>query len=459
MTTNTNTKNFIDVDNFKMNTIEEAINDLKAGKLIVVMDDEERENEGDLVGSAELCTPETINFMATNGKGLICSPISFEIAQKLELEMMVANNTSLHTTGFTVSVDYLIGTTTGISTADRAKTVRSLANPNTKPTELGRPGHIFPLIAVKEGVLRRAGHTEAVVDLMKLAGMTQVGVLCEVINEDGTMARKPDLIPFAQKHNLKIITVKELIAYRLARENFVKCVAKAKLPTVFGDFTLLGFQNFVDGLEHIALIQGEIDYNNITSENIIDENAASEISSVTAEGFADGSATTEAGHQKIKLFNQEEPILVRVHSECLTGDVFGSLRCDCGSQLHIAMDIVNKAGCGVILYMRQEGRGIGLLNKLKAYQLQDKGMDTVEANVALGFAPDPRDYGIGAQILRSLGIKRMKLITNNPTKRVGLESYGLEVSELVKLELPPNEHNEFYLKTKKDKMGHILDKV
>ena len=440
-----NTNNFIDVDNFKMNTIEEAINDLKSGKLIVVMDDEERENEGDLVGSAELCSPQMINFMSTYGKGLICSPISLEIAQKLKLEMMVQNNTSLHTTAFTVSVDYLIGTTTGISAADRAKTVQSLANPNTKPTELGRPGHIFPLLATKEGVLRRAGHTEAVTDLMKLAGMAQVGVLCEIINEDGTMARKPDLITFAQKHNLKIITVKELIAYRLERENLVKCVAKAKLPTDYGDFTLLGFQNSVDGLEHIALIKSNIDNN----KNKIDNN----------ENRIGNNEINDEVTNEIKFFNQEEPILVRVHSECLTGDVFGSLRCDCGNQLHIAMDIVNKSGSGVILYMRQEGRGIGLLNKVKAYQLQDKGMDTVEANIALGFASDPRDYGIGAQILRSLGIRKMKLITNNPTKRVGLESYGLEVSELVKLELPPNKHNHFYLKTKKDKMGHILEKV
>jgi len=415
----------MEMENFQMNTIDEAIIDLASGKLIVVMDDEDRENEGDLVGSAELCTPEMVNFMASYGRGLICTPISSEIAERLELDMMVPNNTSLHSTGFTVSVDYLLGTTTGISALDRAKTIRALANPTTKPSDLGRPGHIFPLLSVKEGVLRRAGHTEAVTDLMKLAGLREAGVLCEIINDDGTMARKPDLIPFAQKHNLKIITVKHLIAYRLERENFVKCVAKAQLPTPHGDFILLGFHNTVDGLEHIALLKGDI--------------------------FND--------NEDYKITYTDDSVLVRVHSECLTGDVFNSLRCDCGNQLHAAMEMVNKEGRGVILYMRQEGRGIGLLNKVKAYQLQDNGLDTVEANVELGFAPDPRDYGIGAQILRSLGIKKMKLITNNPQKRVGLESYGLEVSELVKLEQNPNTHNHFYLQTKKNKMGHILDKV
>ena len=412
----------LDTENFQMNTIDEAIADLAAGKLIVVMDDEDRENEGDLVGSAELCTPEMVNFMSTYGKGLICTPISPEIAKHLELDMMVPNNTSLHSTGFTVSVDYLIGTTTGISAADRAKTICALADPATKPNDLGRPGHIFPLLAVNEGVLRRAGHTEAVTDLMKLAGLKAAGVLCEIINDDGTMARKPDLIPFARKHNLKIITVKALIAYRLERENFVECVAKTKLPTEYGDFDLLGFHNTVDGLEHVALVKGEI-------------------------------------FDNYKIANADEPILVRVHSECLTGDVFASLRCDCGKQLHLAMEMMDKEGRGVILYMRQEGRGIGLLNKIRAYQLQDNGLDTVEANVQLGFAPDPRDYGIGAQILRSLGIRKMKLITNNPQKRVGLESYGLEVSELVKLEQCPNTHNHFYLQTKKNKMGHILENV
>lgn len=412
-----------DVDNYKMNTIDEAVNDLKLGKLLIVMDDEDRENEGDLVCSAELCTAEMVNFMSSFGKGLICTPVSKEIAQKLELEMMVNNNTSLHETGFTVSVDYLHNTTTGISASDRTKTINSLANSATKPVDLGRPGHIFPLVAVKGGVLKRAGHTEAVIDLMQIAGLKEAGVLCEIINEDGTMARKIDLLPFAQKYNLKIITVKDLIAYRLEKESLVQCVAKAKLPTEYGDFTILGFKNNVDNLEHIALVKSDVDNN---------------------------------GHLK----NQSnEPILVRVHSECLTGDVFNSLRCDCGKQLHQAMDMVNKSGTGVILYMRQEGRGIGLLNKLKAYSLQDSGVDTVEANIELGFLPDIRNYGIGAQILRYIGINKMKLITNNPTKRVGLESYGLEVVELINIEQNPNKYNHFYLKTKKNKMGHILEKV
>jgi len=430
-----------------MNTIDEAIIDLASGKIIIVMDDEDRENEGDLVCSAELCTPEMVNFMATHGKGLICTPISTEIAKQLELDMMVPNNTSLHTTGFTVSIDYLHGTTTGISASDRAKTINSLASSATKPSDLGRPGHIFPLLSVEGGVLRRAGHTEAVTDLMKLAGLREAGVLCEIINDDGTMARKPDLIPFAQKHNLKIITVKHLIAYRLERENFVKCVAKAKLPTEYGDFNLFGFHNTVDGLEHIVLVKGEV----ATTSSRNDRHSH-------CEQKAKQSILDEKSDD-YKIINADEPILVRVHSECLTGDVFASLRCDCGNQLHAAMEMVNKEGRGVILYMRQEGRGIGLLNKLKAYQLQDCGMDTVEANVKLGFAPDPRDYGIGAQILRSLGVKKMKLITNNPQKRVGLESYGLEVSKLVQLEQNPNCHNQFYLQTKKEKMGHILEKV
>jgi 3,4-dihydroxy 2-butanone 4-phosphate synthase/GTP cyclohydrolase II len=413
----------IDIDNYKMNSIDEAAVDLQKGKLLIVMDDEDRENEGDLICSAELCTAEMVNFMSSFGKGLICAPVSKEIADRLELEMMVSNNTSLHETGFTVSVDYLHDTTTGISAIDRAKTINSLANPNTKPTDLGRPGHIFPLIAVKGGVLKRAGHTEATIDLMKIAGLKKAGVLCEIINENGTMARKIDLILFAQKHNLKIITVKDLIAYRLERENLVQCVAKANLPTEYGEFTILGFQNSVDDLEHIALVKGNVDNNG----RIVDA--------------------------------LNDSILVRVHSECLTGDVFTSLRCDCGNQLHQAMDIINKSGRGVILYMRQEGRGIGLLNKVKAYSLQDEGYDTVEANIKLGFLPDARNYGIGAQILRYIGVKNMKLITNNPTKRVGLESYGLNVKELVNIEQVPNKYNHFYLETKKNKMGHILKKV
>ena len=412
-------KNF----DFKMNTIDEAIEDILNGKLIIVMDDEDRENEGDLVCSAEKCTPEMVNFMSSFGKGLICTPISVEIAQRLDLEMMTSKNTSLHSTGFTISVDYLHDTTTGISASDRAKTINSLASSKTLSTDLGRPGHIFPLLAVKEGVLRRAGHTEAVIDLMKIAGLNEAGVLCEIINDDGTMARKDDLIKFAEKHKLKIITVKDLISYRLVRENFVECVAQSVLPTKFGEFKLLGFQNSVDKLEHIALIKGELDTN-----------------------------------QRLKI-NQYETVMVRVHSECLTGDVFGSLRCDCGNQLQHSLKILGDENFGVLLYMRQEGRGIGLLNKVKAYQLQDKGYDTAEANIKLGFAVDPRDYGIGAQILRKLGVHKMKLLTNNPTKRVGLESYGLEVVELIRLEQQPNEHNKFYLQTKKTKMGHLLDNV
>ena len=413
----------LDIDNYKMNTIDEAISDLKAGKLIIVMDDEDRENEGDLVCSAELCTADMVNFMSSFGKGLICTPISKEIAHKLKLTPMVNNNTSLHETGFTVSVDYLHNTTTGISASDRAITINALANENTKATDLGRPGHIFPLIAVNGGVLKRAGHTEAVIDLMKIANLKEAGVLCEIINEDGTMARKPNLIPFAQKHNLKIITVKDLISYRLEKESLVQCVAKANLPTEYGKFTILAFQNSVDNLEHIALVKGEVD---------------------------------KYGKLLIKNNN---PILVRVHSECLTGDVFNSLRCDCGNQLHQSMAMVEEQDTGIILYMRQEGRGIGLLEKVKAYSLQDDGLDTVEANIELGFLPDARNYGIGAQILRYIGINKMRLITNNPTKRVGLESYGLEVTELVSIEQQPNKHNHFYLSTKKHKMGHILENV
>lgn len=410
-----------DIDNFRFNTIDEAISDLANGKMLVVMDDEDRENEGDLVCSAELCTTEMVNFMVCEGRGLICVPITKDYADKLNLSPMVRTNTSLHETGFTVSVDYLIDTTTGISAADRAKTIVALSNPNTKPEDLGRPGHIFPLISVNGGVLKRTGHTEAGIDLMSLAGLRPAAVLCEIMNADGTMARKRDLIPFAEKHNLKVITVKDLISYRMERENFVQVVAKAKLPTKFGDFTILGFSNSIDNKEHIALIKGEL-YDN-------------------------------------KLVTADEPILVRVHSECLTGDVFGSFRCDCGQQLHKAMQMVNEAGKGVILYMRQEGRDIGLLNKLKAYQLQDGGMDTYDANLELGFPADPRDYGIGAQILRKIGISKMRLITNNPQKRVGLEGYGLEVLELVGIECAPNAHNHHYLETKKHRMGHILGKV
>jgi 3,4-dihydroxy 2-butanone 4-phosphate synthase/GTP cyclohydrolase II len=395
-----------------MNTIEEALQDLVSGKMIIVMDDEDRENEGDLVVSAELSTPETINFMSSNAKGLICVALTEERAAELELDVMVRDSSSLHGTKFTVSVDYVHGTSTGISAFDRAATVRALVNKDTKPQDLGRPGHIFPLIATKEGVLRRAGHTEAAVDLMRLAGLKPIGVLCEVLNDDGTMSRRDDLEKLASQYNFKIITVKDLIAYRLKSDFLVKCVATAKLPSEFGEFDIKVYANVIDGLEHVALVKG--------------------------------------------TWKPDEAVPVRVHSECLTGDVFGSLRCDCGPQLHTAMKMIEKFGKGVVLYMRQEGRGIGLINKVKAYALQEKGFDTVEANKELGFDADPRDYGIGAQILSHLGIHKMKLITNNPKKRVGLISYGLEVIELVPIEIEPNDNNRSYLLTKKQKLGHLL---
>lgn len=398
-----------------MNTIEEALEDLANGKIIIVADDEDRENEGDLIAASELCTPETITFMSNKARGLICVSITEQRAMELDLDVMVRDNSALHETKFTVSVDYAHGTSTGISAFDRAATIRALADSNTKPADLLRPGHIFPLIAVREGVLRRAGHTEATVDLMRLAGLKPSGVLCEIINDDGTMARMPQLQEFAKEHNLKIITVKDLIAYRLRRESLVNCVAKAKLPTEYGDFEMLVFENVYDRKEHVAIVKGS--------------------------------------------WEEGEAISVRVHSECLTGDVFGSLRCDCGPQLHAAMRQIEKAGKGVILYMRQEGRGIGLINKVKAYALQEMGFDTEEANIELGFPPDPRDYGIGAQILSNLGVKKMKLITNNPKKRVGLESYGLEVVELQPLEIDPNPNNLSYMITKKEKMGHLLHHI
>ncbi len=398
-----------------MNTIEEGIYDLSSGKMVIVMDDEDRENEGDLIVSSELCTAEMINFMSSKGKGLICVSITEDRAKELDLNVMVRESSGLHGTRFAVSVDYLHGTSTGISAFDRAKTVRALADSATKPSDLGRPGHIFPLIANKEGVLRRAGHTEATCDLMTLAGLKPCGVLCEIINEDGTMARRDDLEIFAKEYDLKIITVKDLIAYRLRFETLVKCVASAKAPTQYGDFQINVYENIYDGKEHVALVKGS--------------------------------------------WTPDEAVPVRVHSECLTGDVFGSLRCDCGPQLHNALKMIEKNGRGVLLYMRQEGRGIGLINKVKAYALQEQGMDTVEANEALGFKADARDYGIGAQILVSLGVKKMHLITNNPIKRVGLESYGLEVIDLLPIEVQPNDANINYLLTKKNKMGHFLNNL
>lgn len=396
-----------------MNTIEEALEDLASGKMIIVMDDEDRENEGDLIVAGQFCTPEVVNFMATNARGLICVAVTPERANDLDLHPMVESKSALHGTNFTVSIDYKYDTTTGISAADRSKTIMAIVDKNSKPDDFGRPGHIFPLTAVKGGVLRRAGHTEASVDMLNAAGLEPVGVICEIINENGEMARRPDLEIFAKEHGLKITTVKQLIAYRFQKESMVKCVAEAQLPSEYGDFTLKVYENMLDKKEHVAIVKGEI--------------------------------------------NSDNSILVRVHSECLTGDVFGSKRCDCGDQLHHAMQMIDRAGSGVVLYMRQEGRGIGLVNKIKAYALQEQGMDTVEANIHLGFDADPRDYGIGAQILASLGIKKMKLITNNPQKRVGIESYGLEVTEQIPIEIEPNDYNKDYLLTKKHKMGHVLN--
>ena len=398
-----------------MNTIEEALIELASGKMIIVLDDEDRENEGDLICSAELCTPEMINFMSSHAKGLICVSITEKRAAELELEPMVKQNSALHQTKFTVSVDYAHGTSTGISAIDRAKTVRALAKKDTKPSDLLRPGHIFPLVAHSEGVLRRAGHTEATVDLMNLAGLNPAGVLCEIINEDGTMSRLPQLEVFAKKYDFKMITIKDLIAYKIKKENYVRKVSEAELPTDYGTFRVVVFENTFDGQEHVALVKGKIDSDN--------------------------------------------PVLIRVHSECLTGDVFHSMRCDCGMQLNNAMKMIDENGTGILLYMRQEGRGIGLANKIRAYALQEQGLDTVDANVHLGFDPDPRDYGIGAQILRSLGVKKMKLITNNPKKRVGMESYGLEVVEQIPIVVPPNKVNKKYLLTKKNRMGHLINNI
>lgn len=395
-----------------MNTIEEALIELRNGKMIIVMDDEDRENEGDLIVASEFCTNDIVNFMSTHAKGLICVAITDERAKELKLETMVKDSSALHQTKFTVSVDYIHGTTTGISADDRAATIRAMADLRTKPEDLARPGHIFPLISLPGGVLRRSGHTEATTDLMRLAGLKPSGVLCEIINEDGTMARKPDLEAFAEKYNMKIITVKDLIAYRFQRDNLVNCTAEAKIPSDYGDFNFKVFENMIDGKEHVAIIKGE--------------------------------------------WNEEDEVMVRVHSECLTGDVFGSLRCDCGPQLHAALQQIDREGKGVLLYMRQEGRGIGLVNKIKAYKLQEQGMDTVEANTHLGFKADARDYGIGAQILSSLGIRKMRLLTNNPKKRVGIESYGIKITELLPIEIEANSENQKYLETKRDKMGHLL---
>ena len=401
-------------DTYVFNSVEEAIEDIRNGKIVIVVDDEDRENEGDFIYAAELISPRIVNFMATHGRGLICVALTEDRCEELELDLMVGNNTSLHGTAFTVSVDMLgHGCTTGISASDRAKTIKSLINPKTKPADLGRPGHIFPLKAKNKGVIRRAGHTEAAIDLTRLAGLKPGGVLVEIMNEDGSMALLPDLMKIAEKFNLKIISIKSLIAYLIDKESIVVKGVKVKLPTRYGTFNLIPFIQKSNNLEHVALIKG--------------------------------------------TWTKDEPVLVRVHSSCLTGDVFGSYRCDCGSQLHEAMRIVEKAGKGVILYMNQEGRGIGLFNKIKAYKLQEEGRDTVEANIDLGFLVDERDYGVGASILRELGLGKIKLITNNPVKRAGLEGYGIEIVENIPLQIPPNEYNEFYLKTKKNKMGHFLE--
>ncbi|MCE1199867.1 MAG: bifunctional 3,4-dihydroxy-2-butanone-4-phosphate synthase/GTP cyclohydrolase II [Marinilabiliales bacterium] len=398
----------------KLNTIDEAIEAIKEGKFIIVVDDEDRENEGDFIAAAEMITAEMVNFMAMEGRGLICVPLTEERCEELELEMMVSSNTSIHNTPFTVSVDAVgENVTTGISAHDRAYTIRKLAASDTLPSELGRPGHIFPLKAKSRGVLRRAGHTEAAVDLTRLAGLQPAGVLVEIMNPDGTMARLPQLYEIAQKFDLKLISIADLITYKLDKETLIERGEEVNLPTEFGHFRLIPFLQKSNGIEHIALIKGE--------------------------------------------WNQDEAIPVRVHSSCATGDIFGSLRCECGEQLHKAMKLIEEEGRGVIVYMQQEGRGIGLMNKIKAYKLQEQGLDTVEANLHLGFDPDQRDYGVGAQILRSLGVCRMKLITNNPVKRVGLESYGLKVMETVPIEVKANPFNAFYLKTKRDKMGHSLD--
>lgn len=399
----------------KLNTIEEAIADIKAGKVIIVVDDENRENEGDFLTAAENATPEVINFMATYGRGLICAPLTEERCKELNLNLMVGKNTAAYETNFTVSVDLVgHGCTTGISASDRSKTMLALVNPKTSPEELGRPGHIFPLIAKDGGVIRRAGHTEAAVDLARLAGMKPAGVLVEILKEDGEMARLPDLFKIAEQHQLKIISIEDLIAYRLNIDSLIKQEVSIDLPTAWGDFKMTAYTQLDNNATHLAISKGS--------------------------------------------WNVDEPILARVHSSCVTGDIFGSCRCDCGPQLHKALEMIEKEGKGIVVYMNQEGRGIGLINKLRSYNLQDAGFDTVEANIKLGFKGDERDYGVGAQILRSEGVTKMRLMSNNPTKRAGLIGYGLEVVENIPIEIASNVHNERYLTTKRDKMGHSIMK-
>ena len=400
------------MNDFKLNTIEEALEDFKEGKFLIVVDDEDRENEGDFIIAAEKITPEAVNFMLKNGRGVLCAPITMSRCKELDLAPQVSSNTSLLGTPFTVTIDKVEGCSTGVSTADRAATIKALASPDSKPETFARPGHINPLYAQDNGVLRRAGHTEASIDLARLAGLYPAAALIEIMNEDGTMARMPQLVEIAKEHNLKIISIKDLIEYRLRLESTVEQGEEVDMPTEFGHFRLIPFRQKSNGLEHVALIKGE--------------------------------------------WKEDEPILVRVHSSCMTGDIFGSQRCDCGSQLHEAMKLIDEAGKGVVVYLNQEGRGIGLMNKMRAYKLQEEGMDTVDANLCLGFKADERDYGVGADILRKVGVHKMRLITNNPVKRIGLESYGLTITEIVGIEIEPNNHNSRYLHTKAERMGHTL---
>ena len=400
------------MENIKLSSIEDAVNDFREGKFLIVVDDEDRENEGDLIIAAEKITAEKVNFMLKHARGVLCAPITMSRCEELDLPHQVMDNTSVLGTPFTVTVDKLEGCSTGVSAHDRAETIKALADPNSTPQTFGRPGHINPLYAQENGVLRRSGHTEAAIDLCRMAGLYPAGALMEIMNEDGTMARMPDLLKFAEQWGLKIITIKDMIAYRLKKESLIEVGTEADLPTVYGHFHLIPFRQKSNGLEHMALIKGE--------------------------------------------WKEDEPVLVRVHSSCATGDILGSKRCDCGEQLHKAMQMIEKEGKGIIIYMQQEGRGIGLMNKIAAYKLQEEGMDTVEANVHLGFKPDEREYGCGAQMLRHLGVHKMRLLTNNPVKRVGLEAYGLEIVENVPIEVTPNEYDYRYLKTKKERMGHNL---
>lgn len=403
------------MDKIQLDRIDDAIEDFRDGKFVIVVDDEDRENEGDLIIAAEKITPEKVNFMLKNARGVLCVPLPISRCKELELDVQVSSNTSILGTPFTITVDKLEGCTTGVSAHDRAETIKALADPNAKPSDFGRPGHINPLYAQDKGVLRRAGHTEATVDMARLAGLNPVGALMEIMNEDGTMARLPELRKMADEYGLKLISINDLIAYRLKQESIVEKGEMVDMPTAYGHFKLIPFRQKSTGLEHVALVKGE--------------------------------------------WQKDEPILVRVHSSCATGDIFGSYRCDCGSQLHKAMEMIEKEGRGVIVYLNQEGRGIGLMNKMKAYKLQENGMDTVEANLCLGFKADERDYGVGASILHDLGVTKMRLMSNNPLKRVGLEGYGLTIVENVPVEVQPNEYNRFYLHTKKDRMGHELHNV